>query len=235
MKINEIIEIIRELEINYIEDNANSYWKELDHTIKIDFLCSFISEYFKFNTIYNIYDQPETYDMFKPPVFYELEEKEQMIIVYEETKIILNLILQKKLTGENIKNELIQTRCPGFDNNFNNMINNYPALITFLSKSYNIDYIKEQNAEILAKVNTLETMLNRMQYYIFSAYNRITLKKDYSTIAKLYNKKYLESDIDSDINTTEVKKFTNDIKQLFEDIEKKDNMVSAATLKKHLY
>lgn len=235
MKKKEIIKIIRNLEKGYIDYEENDYWQSLSHEIKIDFLLKFISTYFKFCAVYNTHGQPESYNMFKEPQNIKLEDNKWMPIIYKETEIILKLIMNNKLNGESIREELIlHTRCPVFDSNFHNELNeNSQHVITFLSKSYNIKIIKEQNNEILAKIDNSESLLNRMSYFIFAAYNKIILKKSYSEIAKLYNKKYIEENTDSDsINNMEVKKYTNDIKQLFEDIEK-DNMILSSTLKKH--
>ena len=40
MDINETIELMRELEINNMEDEADIFWDNLEHDIKIDFLTS---------------------------------------------------------------------------------------------------------------------------------------------------------------------------------------------------
>ena len=70
-----------------------------------------------------------------------------------------------------------------------------------------------------------------MSYFIFAAYHKMILNKDYTEIAKLYNKKYIDENVDSDVNNTEVKKYASDIKQLFEPVEKKD-MIYPATINK---
>ncbi|MCT7562056.1 hypothetical protein ACN9JV_06680 [Aliarcobacter butzleri] len=229
---NETIELMRELELNYMEDEADDFWDNLQHEIKIDFLTSFISFYFKFYPIYNIYDQIETCDLFKEPKFPEIDQKKWMAIIYKETKIIIQLIMEKNLTGENIKVELMSTRMPGFDTEFNDeLINDFPIFLPFLSKGYNINYIKEFNNDIFAKIYDAETLINRMSYFIFATYNKIILNKDYTEIAKLYNKKYIDENVDSDVNNTEVKKYASDIKQLFEPVEKKD-MIYPATINK---
>ncbi|WP_141047183.1 hypothetical protein [Aliarcobacter cryaerophilus] len=232
MRIDEIIEFMRELEINNMEDEADIFWDNLEHEKKINFLTSFISYYFKFYPIYNIYGQEETCDLFEEPIFPKIDEKKWMAIIYKETRIIIQLIMNKNLTGENIRMELMSTRMPGFDIDFNNeVINCFPIFLPFLSKGYNINYIKEFNNDIFAKIYDAETLINRMNYFIFATYNRIILQKDYSEIAKLYNKKYIDENIDSDVNNTEVRKYSNDIKQFFEPIEKKD-MIYQPTINK---
>lgn len=232
MDINETIELMRELEINNMEDEADIFWDNLEHDIKIDFLTSFISYYFKFYPIYNIYGQEETCDLFEEPIFPEIDEKKWMAIIYKETRIIIQLIMNNNLTGENIRIELMSTRMPGFDIEFNNELrNDFPIFLPFLSKGYNINYIKEFNNDIFAKIYDAETLINRMSYFIFAAYHKMILDKDYTEIAKLYNKKYIDENVDSDVNNTEVKKYASDIKQLFEPIEKKD-MIYPATINK---
>ena len=186
MDINETIELMRELEINNMEDEADIFWDNLEHDIKIDFLTSFISYYFKFYPIYNIYGQEETCDLFEEPIFPEIDEKKWMAIIYKETRIIIQLIMNNNLTGENIRIELMSTRMPGFDIEFNNEISkDFPIFLPFLSKGYNINYIKEFNNDIFAKIYDAETLINRMSYFIFAAYHKMILNKDYTEIAKL--------------------------------------------------
>lgn len=199
------------------DEAINLYWKNLSHDKRVQFLTDFLHCYFYYPIEWKIFEQK--------PNFPKLSELKRMQIIYEEFSIIIKLILKNNLSGRNIEEILFATRKEGFDDDFKEILDKYPKILTFMPKSFctqlingnfkdtNLNIQNEVifNQKLMNTVKSHEELIEKIEYYIYIAYYHFICKYTNTQIVRVIN----------DNLGSAVLKYNSDIKRILQEKNKK--------------